>query len=155
MPMAIAVADPVLVGGQQRWTRWWWRRGKGGTGQWRGNYKTTRRQQGCKGNDWLWRHRWQGQVGNRQEDNKLITNQTLALTCFPHFRMTLKWPVQRMRWPFRSDANKLDPIWVYFCISSHNLIINSYMEIHIVHVGQKWLALSCKCILVQQKGDQH
>ena len=25
---------------------------------------------------------------------------------------------------------KLDPIWVYFCISNHNLILNSYGDIH-------------------------
>jgi len=31
--------------------------------------KATMRQQGCEGNR-LWRRRWQGQRGNRQEDNK-------------------------------------------------------------------------------------
>ena len=34
-----------------------------------GDYKATTRQQGCEGNR-LWRHRWQGQRGNQQEQNK-------------------------------------------------------------------------------------
>ncbi len=55
-----------------------------------GDYKATTRQwRGNKEGNQLWRCRWQGQGGNRQEDNKyyFITNQTFApifFASFPH-----------------------------------------------------------------------
>jgi len=35
---------------------------------------------------------------------------------------------------------KLDPIWVYFSISNHNLILNSY--------GDTQVKVNCACIFV-------
>ena len=49
---------------------------------------------------------------------------------------------------------KLDPIGVIFACQT----ITSYlivMEIHSSEVGEKHLALVCKCVPVQQKADKH
>jgi hypothetical protein len=45
---------------------------------------------------------------------------------------------------------KLDPTWGYFCISDHNLILNSYTEIHVVENRQK----GRKCVPARQKGHR-
>ena len=73
MPMAIAVAVTVLVGAatdvDMMMTMAGERGGEATTRQRRGEYKATTRRKGCEGNR-LWRHTWQGQRGNQQEDNK-------------------------------------------------------------------------------------
>jgi len=65
-PRGVATADMMMTMAGERGGRGI---GKATARQWQGDYKTTMRQQGCKGNRLL-RRRWQGQQGNRQADNK-------------------------------------------------------------------------------------
>ena len=48
----------------------------------------------------------------------------------------------------------LDPIWGCFCISAHILYL-IVMEINVSEVRENCIALVCKCVPVQQKGDKH
>jgi hypothetical protein len=129
--MVITIAVAVLVGWQRQ--TWWWRwQAKGGARQRRGNGKaTTRRLQGNNEatrmrRHQLWRRRWQGQRGNHFNNKSDLCTHLFCLISAWH------WSGEYNEWVGHPDPTliKLDPIWVYFCISNHNIILNSYGDTH-------------------------
>ena len=77
-----------------------------------------------------------GNRGKGAMDKRITINSTTQqirlrrLSILAHSHMTLKLPLQRMRWPFGPDANETRPQLGLFCISNHNLIFNSYGDTH-------------------------
>ncbi len=102
--------------------------GEATTRQRRGDYKARMRHATRMRRHQLWRRRWQGQRGNLFNNKSDLCTHLFCLISAWH------WSDQYNEWVGHPDPKllKLDPIWFYFCISNHNIIlnINSYGDTH-------------------------